>query len=246
MNLVPPHPHLAEYYETNALRQTFLNGLFDRTAPHYRKVEQALGFGLGRWHRARALRKAGLTEGMRVLDVACGPGLMAQCAAEIIGPSGYVMGVDPSIGMLREARKNPCLELVKGVAESLPFRDASFDFLSMGYALRHVSDLKLVFGEYLRVLKPGGVVLALEISRPRSSALLHFSHFYTKSVLGLTFAMATGNPHMHTLMDYLWDTAEQCVPPETILGAFKDVGFARCTVEEWFSGLLRDYRAVKV
>ena len=244
-NRVPPHPPLREYYESDALRQSFLNGLFDQTACHYRKVEQAMGFGLGRWYRRRALREAGLSEGMRVLDVACGPGLVTQCAAEIMGHSGYVIGLDPSTGMLHEARKSPCPDLVQGVAENLPFRDASFNFLSMGYALRHVSDLRVVFREYLRVLKPGGVVLALELSRPKSSTVLYLSRFYAKSILGVSFAMATGNPRMHTLMDYLWDTTEQCVPSETILEAFKDVGFAHSSVKELFSGLLRDYRAVK-
>jgi demethylmenaquinone methyltransferase/2-methoxy-6-polyprenyl-1,4-benzoquinol methylase len=245
MKVIPPHPPLTGYYNLASQRQRFVNELFDQTASQYRHVENALSFGLGRWHRKRALREAGLSMGMRILDVGCGPGLVAQGAAEVVGPSGYVIGLDPSLGMLREARKSSLQSLVQGWGETLPFRDASFDFVSMGYALRHVSDLRAAFREYLRVLKPGGVVLALEISQPRSSALLYLQRLYVKSILGTTFALATGNRQLHTLMAYFWDTTEQCVPPATIVEAFKEVGFAHSSVKVLFAGLLRDYRAVK-
>ena len=129
---------------------------------------------------------------MHVLDVACGPGLVTQCALDVVGPSGSVIGLDPSTGMLREAQKGPCQHLVRGVGESLPFPDRRFDFLSMGYALRHVPDLKGAFAEYRRVLKPSGIVLLLEISRPKSATLLTLSRFYIKTVLGTVFSAERG------------------------------------------------------
>jgi demethylmenaquinone methyltransferase/2-methoxy-6-polyprenyl-1,4-benzoquinol methylase len=75
--------------------------------------------------------------------------------------------------------------------------------------------------------------------------LLSLTRFYIRSVLGVALAMATGNRDMRTLMRYWWDTTEQCVAPEAILSALADVGFARCKLDEQFSGLLRNYRAVK-
>ena len=242
---IPPHPTLREYYEANESRQRFLNALFDRTADRYRAVDKAIGFGSGLWYRRKALRDAGLRAGMKVLDVACGPGLTAQCAHSLVGPTGYVVGLDPSSGMLREARRGACGRLVQGVGEHLPFPDASFDFLSMGYALRHLSDLRGAFREYRRVLRPAGVVLLLEISRPRSAVLRAVSRFYIKTVIGMALATATGRRDMRTLMSYWWDTTEHCVAPETILSALGDVGFAECGLTEHFSGLLRDYRAVR-
>jgi demethylmenaquinone methyltransferase/2-methoxy-6-polyprenyl-1,4-benzoquinol methylase len=182
---------------------------------------------------------------MKVLDVACGSGLTTQCALSLVGATGYVIGLDPSTGMLHEARKGPCHNLIQGVGERLPFLDTSFDFLSMGYALRHVSDLQVAFREYRRVLKPGGIVLLLEISRPRSAALLSVSRFYIKTVMGVTFAAATGNQDIRTLMRYWWDTIEHCVTPDVILSALGEVGFAECRMTEQFSGLFRNYRAVK-
>jgi demethylmenaquinone methyltransferase/2-methoxy-6-polyprenyl-1,4-benzoquinol methylase len=243
---VPPHPTLREYYPADHTRQRFLNDLFDRTAYQYRAIDKATGLGAGLWYRSKSLQEAGLRVGMRVLDVACGPGLVTQCALELVGPTGYVVGLDPSIGMLREARKSPCRYLVQGVGEQLPFPDQSFDFLSMGYALRHVSDLRAAFREYRRVLKPGGVVVLMEISRPRSAVLQAVSRFYIKTVMGIVFSTATGNRDMRTLTRYWWDTTENCVASETILGALGAVGFAQCRMTDQFSGLLRNYRAVRV
>lgn len=242
---IAPHPPLRQYYDETEARQGFLNELFNRTAYQYRNIDKATGFGSGLWYRKQALRQAGLKPGMQVLDVACGPGLVTQCALDLVGPSGRVIGLDPSIGMLREAQKSPCRNLVRGVGERLPFPDQSFDFLSMGYALRHVPDLKGAFTEYRRVLRPGGVVLLLEISRPRSTMLLTLTRFYIKTVLGAVFSATTRNQDMQTLMGYWWDTTEYCVPPERIMHALKDAGFSDCTLNEWWSGLLRDYRAVK-
>ena len=242
---VAPHPPLRQYYNELEARQGFLNELFNRTAYQYRNIDKATAFGSGLWYRRKALREAGLRGGMHVLDVACGPGLVTQCALELVGPSGSVVGLDPSIGMLHEAQKGPCRNLVRGVGEHLPFPDQSFDFLSMGYALRHVPDLKGAFTEYRRVLKPRGIVLLLEISRPRSAMLLTLARFYIKTVLGKAFSTTTGNRDMQTLMGYWWDTTESCVPPEKIMDALKDAGFADCSLKEWWSGLLRDYRAVK-
>lgn len=241
---VPPHPHLSGYYAADASRQRFLNDLFDRTAYGYRAIDKVTGFGSGQWYRRWALRQAGLRLGMRVLDVGCGPGLTTQAALSLAGPTGYVIGLDPSAGMLREARKGPCGNLIQGVGEELPFPDGVFDFVSMGYALRHLSDLRVAFREYRRVLRPGGIVLLLEISRPRSAALLTASRFYIRTVMGAAFARATGDQDMRTLMRYWWDTTEHCVAPEAILSALGDVGFVECELRELFGGLIRDYRAV--
>ena len=245
LSMVPlaPHPPLYRYYGKGEARQVFLNALFDRTAPHYRSIDKATGFGSGLWYRRRALRQAGLRSGMDVLDVACGPALVAECAYDIVGPHGSVIGLDPSAGMLREAQKGPCRKLVIGIGERLPFADASFDFLSMGYALRHLADLRAAFAEFRRVLKPGGILLLLEICRPHSPLMSSLSRFYVRTVMGIAFSASTGNRQLKTLMEYWWDTTESCVQSNTIVTALMDSGLTGCSEHEMFTGLLREYRA---
>src|SRR6185503_17339647 len=115
-----------------------------------------MSLGTGERYRGDALRSAGAHEGSRILDVATGTGVVLRSAVKLSGPGGLVVGLDPSMEMLRENRKTCAAPLFRGFGESLPFADGSFDIISMGYALRHVSDLRALFSEYARVLVPGG------------------------------------------------------------------------------------------
>ena len=96
--------------------------------------------------------------------------------------------------------------------EQLPVADERFDFVSMGYALRHVVDLNATFREFQRVLKPGGVLLILEIAQPTTPLKRTALKFYLGRVIPLLGRLSTGQREMQTLMRYYWDTIENCVP----------------------------------
>jgi demethylmenaquinone methyltransferase/2-methoxy-6-polyprenyl-1,4-benzoquinol methylase len=151
-----PHPPLADYYPTEEDRQAYVIRIFDNTAADYDRIESLLALGTGSRYRREALIRGGLKTGMKVLDVGVGTGLLAAQACIIVGDASLVTGVDPSPGMLASSKVPDAVSLVEGRAESLPFPDNHFDFLSMGYALRHISDLATAFAEFERVLKPGG------------------------------------------------------------------------------------------
>ena len=240
----PPHPVLEEYYSTAADRQSFVGELFDGAASYYNRIGQMLDLGSGPWYRRQALQRAGLRPGMWLLDVATGTGLVAHGGAAILGDSGRVIGVDPSRGMLREAQKTLAGPLVQGRAEALPFCSDSFDMLSMGFALRHVADLEVAFQEYRRVLKAGGRLLLLEVSRPpsRVSRWLMQAHF--QHVLPLMTRISTRSEPAQLLMKYYWDTIDRCVPPETILDALRRNGFVEVERRVFF-GFLSEYVAAK-
>lgn len=220
-----PHPALTDYYGNSDHRRGFVRDIFNHTAPDYDRVERMLAFGSGPWYRRRALAQAGLKPGMQVLDVAMGTGLVAREAIALSGESGYVIGLDPSIGMVNEARSTLTLPVVLGRGEQLPLRSESFDFLSMGYALRHVSDLEAAFREYFRVLKPGATVCLMEITRPRGRLALLGLRIYMKGIVPLLTRLVARHRETTRLMEYYWDTIETCVPPETILAALGRAGF---------------------
>jgi len=115
-----PHPPLADYYATAENRRGFVRDIFNNTAPDYDRVERVMAFGSGPWYRRRALVRAGLQPGMRVLDVAMGTGLVAREAMALVGAAGQVIGLDPSIGMVSEARRTLELDVVLGRGELLP------------------------------------------------------------------------------------------------------------------------------
>ena len=140
--VLPPHPVLDEYYPEAGARRGYVGDIFDDTSVDYDRIEKLIGFGSGPWYRHQALLRAGLGPDMRVVDVGVGTGLVARAAAEIVGDPSLVIGVDPSAGMMAQARLPIGVRLLEGKAESIPLPDGSADFISMGFALRHVGALQ--------------------------------------------------------------------------------------------------------
>jgi len=220
---VIPHPPLRRYYDGAENRRDFVDWIFDDTAVHYDWINRVMSLGSGVNYRRDALTRAGVEEGMRVLDVCSGSAQVARAAEQIVGGNGWVCCLDASLCMLREARQFVAAPRTQGFVESLPVADETFDAVTMGYALRHVSDLGVTFAEYRRVLKPGGRLLVLEFTKPRSRLMYLICRFYLRRVVPAMARLRGRNAR--TLMEYFWDTIDNCVPPETILGALETAGF---------------------
>ena len=242
---LPPHPTLSDYYRRDSERPGYINELFDASAPHYDLISSVMSFGTDKAYRRRVLLESGLAPGMSMLDVACGTGMVAGPANDIVGKEGMVVGLDPSLGMRGQAIRTGRLSVaVQGRGERLPFAGERFDLLSMGFALRHVADLREAFTEYKRVLKPGATVLILEITPPESKASYALFKVYLKHVIPAITRVCTRNRDAQQLMTYFWDTVEQCVPPQTILDALNDVGFLNVNRKVQV-GVFSEYRGVK-
>ena len=239
-----PHPPLPEYYATEQDRRAWLLGLFNRTACDYDRVERVMALGTGSWYRRRALRHSGLRSGMTVFDVGVGTGLVAREAARLCGDPARVTGVDPSPGMVENAKVPAGVRLLSGSAESIPADDSTADFLCMGYALRHVGDLSVAFREFHRVLKPGGRLCLLEITqpgRPWSQAVLKV---YMRVMVPVAARLVARHRDTPQLMRYYWDTIEACAPPPVIQSALAAAGFV--DVERHVElGIFSEYRALK-
>lgn len=224
---LPPHPPLARYYGSEEQRRRQVDAWFDEAASDYDWINQAMSFGSGHRYRREALLRAGLAAGMSLLDAGTGTGGVAAQAQRIVGGRGLVVALDPSLGMLRQAAGHGVRRRVRGLAESLPFPGERFDMLSMGYALRHVADLRTTFEEYLRVLEPGGKLLLLEITPPASRLSHSLLKLYLRRLVPLVARFGHGGRASRELMEYYWDTIEKCVPPAVILAALAGAGFQR-------------------
>jgi demethylmenaquinone methyltransferase/2-methoxy-6-polyprenyl-1,4-benzoquinol methylase len=220
-----PHPPLKQYYQNEADRGGWVRHLFDRTAGDYHRVERLMAFGTGSWYRRRALERAGLVSGMRVLDVGAGTGLTACEAARLTGDARLVIGIDPSAGMVNSARVPPGLAMKIGSAEAIPAEAHSADFLSMGYALRHIGDLPAALHEFKRVLAPGGRLCLLEITRPEGRLARSLLRAYMRGFVPWVARGLARHRDTPELMRYYWDTIDACVPPAAILAAMTQAGF---------------------
>lgn len=242
-----PHQPIVAYYGSEAERAGFVREMFDSTAEDYDRMETILGLGSGPWYRGQALERAGLRAGMRIVDVGTGTGLVARAAARITGEAALVTGIDPSPGMMANAHLPEDVRLVEGRAEAIPFPDASFDFLSMGYALRHISDLSLAFREFHRVMKPGARLCLLEITCPESALGKRLLKIYMKGFVPLLAAVVGRKRNTRKLWRYYWDTIEACVPPTQVVATLEAAGFVnvRRHIETKGLSILAEYQATK-
>jgi demethylmenaquinone methyltransferase/2-methoxy-6-polyprenyl-1,4-benzoquinol methylase len=224
-----PHAPLHSYYGAEQQRSAWVVDLFDRTALDYERIEGLMALGSGPRYRRLALRSAGLQPGMQVIDVGTGTGLVAREAARLVGPRGCVLGVDPSAVMLANARAMAGVRLAVGRAESIPAPDASADFLCMGYALRHISDLSVAFREFKRVLRSGGRVCLLEITCPEGRWRRALLKTYMRTLVPWAARVLARERDTPLLMRYYWDTIETCIVPPLILAALEAAGFVEVT-----------------
>jgi demethylmenaquinone methyltransferase/2-methoxy-6-polyprenyl-1,4-benzoquinol methylase len=151
--------------ESGRLAPDAVRTMFDRIAPVYDAMNHAMTAGLDRrWRKETA--RAVVSSGDRVLDACCGTGDLAL--ADLHAGAGRVTGLDFSERMLERARaKSSEVEWVQGDALALPFADGSFDGATVGFGVRNLDDLEAGLRELRRVLRQGGRLGILEITRPR-------------------------------------------------------------------------------
>jgi demethylmenaquinone methyltransferase/2-methoxy-6-polyprenyl-1,4-benzoquinol methylase len=192
--------------------------MFDRIAPVYDVMNRVMTAGLdGRWRRLTARSVA--EPGARVLDACCGTGDLAiACARE----GASVTGLDFSERMLERARrKAPAIEWVVGDALDLPFEDAAFDGATVGFGVRNVEDLERALRELRRVVRHGGRVGILEITRPRGLAAPFYKLWFDGIVPLLGKLLPGGSAYT-----YLPASVRRFPGPEELAELMRDVGFA--------------------
>jgi demethylmenaquinone methyltransferase/2-methoxy-6-polyprenyl-1,4-benzoquinol methylase len=191
--------------------------MFDRIAPVYDAMNRLMTAGLDRrWRRETAASVVG--PGDEVLDVCCGTGDLALAAAEA---GGVVTGLDFSEPMLERARaKAPEVEWVSADALALPFAGGSFDAVTIGFGLRNLANTERGLEEMRRVLRPGGRVAILEITRPRG-LLTPFYRFWFDGVIPLAGRLLPGG----SAYSYLPASVRRFPDPQGLAKLMDEAGF---------------------
>jgi demethylmenaquinone methyltransferase/2-methoxy-6-polyprenyl-1,4-benzoquinol methylase len=192
--------------------------MFDRIAPVYDVMNRLMTAGLDRrWRRLAA--RAVVRPGDRVLDACCGTGDLALAAREV---GGEVVALDFSERMLERARrKSTAVEWVQGDVLALPFPDESFDAATVGFGVRNVEDLEAGLRELARVVRPGGRLGCLEITRPRGP-LRPFFRLWFDGLVPLAGKVLPGG----SAYSYLPASVRRFPGPEDLAGAMRRAGFA--------------------
>lgn len=149
------------------VRRDGVRDLFSQIAPVYDKVNSWMTLGRHVAWRAQAVASIQLQPGEEVLDLCCGTGDFFPPIRAKIGAEGRLVGLDFCAEMLDRARaKDPDAELVMGDATHLPFADAEFNAITVGWGIRNVPDIDAAHREAFRVLRSGGRFVSLDTARP--------------------------------------------------------------------------------
>ncbi len=214
-----------DYYSSPEEKQSFLRKIFDDTAPFYEGIAKWGWFGSGSKYRREVLSRHGLKPGMKVVDVASGTGPVGREILKIIGNPDDLVLCEPSAGMITESKKTVPSEHFLCTAENLPLEDESRDFLTMGFALRHVDDLDESFREFRRVVKEDGRMLIMDVTVPSNAFGRFWFTLYFRYILPWFTLIFTFNREAYRLMVYYWETMDQMTPRETVVEILQDAGF---------------------
>ncbi|MBU6211636.1 MAG: bifunctional demethylmenaquinone methyltransferase/2-methoxy-6-polyprenyl-1,4-benzoquinol methylase UbiE [Gammaproteobacteria bacterium] len=227
-----------------------VRGVFDSVAPKYDLMNDLMSGGLHRIWKSFALSQTYLRPGQKALDVAGGTGDLARGMASQVGEQGLVVLSDINGSMLSHGRDRLIdTGIVKGVdyvqanAECLPFADASFDCVTIGFGLRNVTDKDAALRSMYRVLRPGGRLLILEFSQPTAPGLKPLYDTYSFKVLPILGRLVANDEGSYR---YLAESIRKHPDQETLLGMMKTAGFDQCRYHNLSGGIVALHRGYKV
>jgi demethylmenaquinone methyltransferase/2-methoxy-6-polyprenyl-1,4-benzoquinol methylase len=213
----PPPPAT----QRGVLEEAQVRAMFDRIAGLYDRMNSVMTAGLHHRWRARAVELGSPPPDGRALDVATGTGDLAIALALAMGEGGEVVGSDFSARMLERARvKAAALDAPAHIrfevanALELPYPDDAFDVATVGFGARNFSSLERGFGEMIRVVKPGGRVVVLEITTPTRPPLSYFFRLWFDQIVP-ALGRAAGDPDAYS---YLPNSVRRFPGPEELAG----------------------------
>jgi demethylmenaquinone methyltransferase / 2-methoxy-6-polyprenyl-1,4-benzoquinol methylase len=224
----------------NQSRDQTVRSMFDRIAGRYDLLNRIISLSLDHWWRRQVIRAAVAGNEPFILDIGTGTGDLVLHAAKSMKGKGRFIGLDFSLPMLNLARVKQAhasygatTRFVMGSAMSAPFRDARFDSAMAAFVLRNVSDLPLLFTETMRVLKPGGKFVSVDMFPPSTKwfATLYSIYFYS-----LVPHIGGFLAHDRSAYQYLSDSVRNFHPPETITQLLREAGFEQVTLRKFLNG----------
>lgn len=209
-----------------------LENYFDKIAANYQFMNSLLSLNLDRYWRDKLLKRTRLKEGSFFLDVACGTCDIAQLIEKDYSNRSinvHGVGLDLSFGMLEVAKQNEALGLlVRGNGISTPFPEASFDLITISFGYRNMPSHQEFLKEAYRLLKPGGQLLVLELTRPKNPVLNFGNTIYLNTILPLVSQFFGRDREAYR---YLARSIQAFPHQDKVQLNFEQEGFQSCSYE---------------
>jgi len=209
-----------------------MRAMFHTVAPVYDFITTAFSYGMDRGWKRTGVTRAGLPQNALVLDLACGTGDFSLLAASV-QPGIRSVAVDLTERMLHLARERGVERGVCGDAGALPFRDASFDAVFIGYGLRNFPNLAQAVREIERVTRPGGMLVSLDFFLPASRLwrTVYLGYLYAQG--GFWGLVLHGRPRVYT---YIPDSLRGFVSIDDFSALLKRAGYSRVDARRFILG----------
>ncbi|BAU28900.1 demethylmenaquinone methyltransferase/2-methoxy-6-polyprenyl-1,4-benzoquinol methylase [Aneurinibacillus soli] len=218
----------------------YVHSVFESIAKEYDRMNSVISFGRHVAWREYTNKRMGVSTGEKAIDLCCGTCDWTISLAEAIGPTGEVVGLDFSQNMLDvgaqkiKTKQLDQITLVNGDAMSIPYPDNTFDYATIGFALRNVPDYKQVIREMMRVVKPGGQVVSLEVSKPPFAPYRKLFYFYFYNILPFVARMT-----VNKYEEYNWLPNSLTNFPDSrkLADAFREVGLVNVETKLFVGGV---------
>lgn len=210
-------------------KEQYVHSVFERIAPKYDMMNDLMSFRRHKAWRRFTMKKMNMQPGDTAIDLCCGTCDWTISMAEASG--GQITGLDFSENMLEFGRRKVSehglderISLVQGNAMELPFEDNSFDYATIGFGLRNVPDPHQVLREMRRVVKPGGMVVCLELSKPTWQPFKGIYYFYFQKIMPLLGKMIAKSYEQYK---WLPDSLTMFLGREELKEAFRKAGLGQ-------------------
>jgi demethylmenaquinone methyltransferase / 2-methoxy-6-polyprenyl-1,4-benzoquinol methylase len=229
-----------KYLSYDGERAPKVRQMFSRLARRYDLVNDVMSFGMHRKWKRETVRLAlgGRKRPARLLDLCCGTGDMCFYAAEL--GAGRIVGADFTIPMLAVARRRARLEgdrpdFVAADALRLPFPDAVFDAITVGYGLRNIADPRRALAEMRRVLAPGGRAVVLDFGKPDNPVARGLYFGYLRTMMPAVGFAFHGD---HQTYSYIPDSLERYPAQRGVEAMMREAGFGNVRYENRLLGTM--------
>lgn len=235
-------------YSTKGDKTTQVERMFDNIAHSYDLLNHSLSLGIDRIWRRTAIKSLQKYKPRQILDVATGTGDFAILAAKMLKPDRLI-GIDISEGMLKighekveKAGLSNTVIMQKGDCLSLPFEDNSFDAITVAYGVRNFANLDQGLSEMLRVLRPGGHLVIIELTVPERFPMKQLFHIYSKAVFPVVGKLISHDESAYT---YLPSTMQAFLHGPQMVETLKRIGFKHAEFNDFVLGINTLYKAEK-
>jgi demethylmenaquinone methyltransferase/2-methoxy-6-polyprenyl-1,4-benzoquinol methylase len=235
-----------EVAETNI---TDVEKIFSLIAKRYDMLNSILTLNIDKLWRRKAIKICDIKESQTVLDLCCGTGQMINYECKAVGKNTTVIGVDFSQEMLNvgtkrlnQSLKDYKFKLIKGSILELPFEENTFDCITIAFGLRNIQDKNKALSEMYRVLKPGGKVVCLELSKPNIPILKNIYDLYFNHVLPFVGSIGTGDKKAYY---YLRDSVNNFMNKKQLKQEISKIGFKNSEYKSLTFGIASIHYGIK-